>query len=202
MNLVAQRSEPGRTHKRKGSADIPSSSSTSGQVGRLKLLDYLIKPVQRICKYPLLLDQLKSKGVVTKETDVDGACMAMREVVAKVDQASEQRAHVRRSALITSRLLSHAPVSPTSPDGMGERPAQLHPDFLYSLGACMIAGALDVVYHQSGGGVRTKYLASFLYAGGYLILAKVPKSGKSYDPRHWLCLAGFDIVDEQEDDRE
>ena len=55
-------------HKRKGSGDVVSPSSLSSaaqaansQIGRLKFLDYLIKPVQRICKYPLLLDQLKVK---------------------------------------------------------------------------------------------------------------------------------------------
>lgn len=32
-----------------------------GRTPRLEFLDYMIKPVQRICKYPLLLDQLKSR---------------------------------------------------------------------------------------------------------------------------------------------
>ena len=59
----------------------------------------------------------------------------------------------------------------------------------------MVAGALDVVYHQSSGAVRTKYLAAFLYVGGYLVLAKVPKSGKVYEPKHWFCLAGFSVLD-------
>ena len=67
-----------------------------------------------------------------------------------------------------------------------------------SLGACVAAGALDVVYH----GARVKYLAAFLYAGGYLILAKVPKGGRVYEARHWFALAGFQVFEETEEDGE
>lgn len=201
-------------HKRKGSGDVVSPSSSSSahaansQLGRLKFLDYLIKPVQRICKYPLLLDQLKVKGRGEEEQEeeqedlVEAASAAMRRVVALVDRASENRTHTLKSNLIASRLLAECPASPTSPVHVtvDDRRTQLSMEFMQSLGVCVLAGALDVVYYQGNGSARAKYLATFLYGGGYVVLAKVPKGGKAYDPKHWFSLGGFEIVVDQEDD--
>jgi hypothetical protein len=64
---------------------------------------------------------------------------------------------------------------------------------------------MDVIHHYvdkipgSSGTVKAKYLGSFLYMGGYLILVKVSK-GKVYEPRHWFSLAGFELVDVSEED--
>jgi hypothetical protein len=63
---------------------------------------------------------------------------------------------------------------------------------------------LDVIhYHDlnasSSGTVKAKYLGAFLYAGGYLILAKVHKVGM-YEPKHWFSLAGFDLMDSTKDE--
>ena len=201
--MAAPKSDPLDAHKRKSSGDPASSGN---QAMRLKFLDYLIKPIQRICKYPMLLDQLKPKPVAfhtSRTTElVEQANVAMRTVVTRVDRASEKQAHRLRSILIASRLVASCPTSPISLDGSAERPSQLSPEFLQSLGACLVAGALDVVYHSSNGGVRTKYLAAFLYVGGYLVLAKVPKGGKVYEAKHWFPLAGFQILDETEDNGE
>ncbi|KAH8118749.1 hypothetical protein DFH11DRAFT_1502805 [Phellopilus nigrolimitatus] len=105
--------------------------------------------------------------------------------------------------------------------------------FLSSLGACLLAGTLDVVVGnhdkprsggkrdsmlslgnrpapqvQNGAGVlppsrdpvKVKYLAAFLYVGGYIVLAKAPKAGV-YEARHWFSLAdeAIEIVDVRED---
>ncbi|KAI0722350.1 hypothetical protein C8T65DRAFT_629037 [Cerioporus squamosus] len=91
---------------------------------KLKFMDYLIKPVQRICKYPLLLDQLQNKrrkrspdgqtplvasGEYAMDETVRKAAETMRGVVDRVNQASEKEAHNLRSALIASRIsFSHA----------------------------------------------------------------------------------------------
>lgn len=181
-------------------------SKAHGQAGRLKFLDYLIKPVQRLCKYPLLLEQLRVKrkthgATVWDVGPVDVALDAMRKVVARVDRASERQTHRLKSALIASRLVPNGPTSPTSEGhGLDAKMVHLTPEFMGSLGVCLLAGALDVVYPQAGGGLRVKYLAAFLYIGGYLVLAKVPKGGKGYEPRHWFSLSGFELFDEEEDD--
>ena len=121
---------------------LPSPASTVTEnsrqragIQKLKFADYLIKPVQRICKYPLLLDQLQDKrrrhatsGDSTSEdanncdtaTDASNitseaigkAAQTMRDIVSRVNRASEKEAHNLRSALIASKIsFSHGPLS-------------------------------------------------------------------------------------------
>ncbi|KAL0949369.1 hypothetical protein HGRIS_009438 [Hohenbuehelia grisea] len=185
---------------------------------RLALMDYMIKPVQRICKYPLLLDQLKvgkhlvdstatsgtasaSPAPPARKPDVqvvvESAAQAMRHVASSVDEARYQQDVAIQSALIAARISSSHAVADSVNGQTGQT---LTPAFLASLGTCLFAGALDVVHYQSGkalgsrGKIRTKYLGAFLYSGGYFILAKIGK-GKVYDPRHWLSLQDFDVID-------
>jgi len=64
---------------------------------------------------------------------------------------------------------------------------------------------MDVLHHyadkitSTSGTIKAKYLGAFLYMGGYLILVKISK-GKVYEPRHWLSLAGVELIDVPEDD--
>ncbi|KAJ7638991.1 hypothetical protein FB45DRAFT_827670 [Roridomyces roridus] len=182
---------------------------------RLAFLDYMIKPIQRICKYPLLLDQLRSRNstraMVTPsarthvDVVVESAAQAMRHVASAVDEARHRQDVAMQSSLIVSRISLSHPSMATS--NMAAAHATLHrltPSFLSSLGTCLLAGSLDVMHHQSsrpsttGANINAKYLGAFLYLGGYLILVKV--KGKVYEPRHWFSLADFDIVDLEEED--
>lgn len=180
---------------------------------RLALMDYMIKPVQRICKYPLILDQLKpgkslralSPAHLRSDVDVvvESAAQAMRHVASSVDEARHRQDVAIQSALIVSRI---SLASPTMSQMTSVHPAfqTLTTIFLSSLGTCLLAGSLDVMHShmsQSPGGssIQAKYLGAFLYPGGYLILVKVSK-GKVYEPRHWFSLGDFDISEREEGD--
>ncbi|KAJ3928232.1 MAG: hypothetical protein NXY57DRAFT_1101291 [Lentinula lateritia] len=152
----------------------------------LAFLDYLIEPVQQICKYPLLPEQLKSSEPLheskirvpwlsDRNVVVESAARAMRHVASTVDETRRRQDVAVRSALIASRILySHVLQSP-SPSLL----QVLTTGFLSSLGPCHIVGSLDVIHQrtikQSTGTANTnvKYLGAFLYRGGYLILAKL-----------------------------
>lgn len=173
---------------------------------KLTLSDYLIKPTQRICKYPLLLEQLKPKKSFLVPDDVrsasTNAIKAMRDVAASVDKAYHEREVSTRSSLIASRfvlpphsLCSHSTKLPYSPFH------SITPLFLSSLGDCLLAGSLDIMYSspqrpfRDVSSITVKYLGAFLYPGGYLILAKVNK-GKRYEPLHWFSIADFVVNDD------
>ncbi|KAK1229535.1 hypothetical protein PQX77_007423 [Marasmius sp. AFHP31] len=187
------------------------TQSAPARGSRLFFMDYLIKPVQRICKYPLLLDQLKtgrsqrktSSGPSTVPLNVDvvaeSAALAMRHVAGEVDEARRRHDVAARSLLIISRI-SVSAISTS----ISSQPLQvLTSSFLSSLGTCLFAGSLDVIHNRSTKhstnmtSINVKYLGAFLYAGGYLILVKVLK-GKIYEPRHWFRLSEFQITDPDE----
>ncbi|KAG6903483.1 hypothetical protein C0995_005506 [Termitomyces sp. Mi166 len=186
----------------------PPAESTAGRkektTPRLAFLDYMIKPVQRICKYPLILDQLRSGKSVRSSSmsDVDvvveSAQQAMKHVASAVDEARHRQDVAMRSALIASRITLGSP----SMSSLYPTFKALSQPFLSSLGTCLLAGSLDVIHYSgkpSGSNVVVKYMGAFLYLGGYLILVKVSKS-KVYEPRHWFSLADFDIIDVDETD--
>ncbi|KAJ7228501.1 hypothetical protein GGX14DRAFT_613172 [Mycena pura] len=193
---------------------------------RLAFLDYMIKPVQRICKYPLLLDQLRPSAKLRAHpymrshvsVVVDSAAQAMRHVASAVDEARHRQDVKMQSSLIVSRIALVNPSAATShmasaasitlnPQLMSVCPPYqiLTPSFLSSLGTILLAGSLDVMHYRlskppSGGtNINAKYLGAFLYLGGYLILVKVSK-GKVYEPKHWFSLANFDVIDLEEED--
>lgn len=193
-------------HGRESVTPFAESTATRKEktAPRLAFLDYMIKPVQRICKYPLILEQLRSgRPVPTSSTSdvdvvVESAKQAMKHVATAVNEASDRQDVAVRSALITSRMiLSNPTMSSLYPTFKA-----LSQPFLSSLGTCLFAGSLDVIHYSAktaASSVVVKYLGAFLYPGGYLILVKVPK-GKVYEPRHWFSLADFDVIDVDEAD--
>lgn len=191
----------------KDTVPFPSEPKREKSTPRIVFTDYLIKPIQRVCKYPLLLDQLlpsKAFRVLSQTVDarsdvdvvVESAAQAMRHVAASVDEARRRQDIATQSTLISSRIS----LSPSS--GSNSPSVQtLTPEFLTSLGNCLLSGSLDSMYYHPSrplgqmSTIKAKYYGAFLYPGGYLILVKVSK-GRKYEAKHWFSLADFEIDDE------
>lgn len=157
-------------------------------------------PIQRICRYPLLLSQLLGsagsgspapesppfdsfEGVYDVGVDIERALGTMRAMAEEADEARRVKEAEIKSATILERLEPHQ---------------HLSPEFLKTLGTCRLIGSLDVLHHHPALApltppVKVKYLAAFLYRG-YLILAKV-KKGKAYEALHYLPLEVFELID-------
>ncbi|EPQ28247.1 uncharacterized protein PFL1_04074 [Pseudozyma flocculosa PF-1] len=173
-----------------------SAAATPGSVhsairqnsSRLLFRDFLIKPVQRLCLYPLVLQTLLKHtpaGAAGYE-ELSTAIAQMRQVADGVDEAGRRRELELMADLITSRVESHHGVSPS---------------FIRSLGECRLAGTLDVLHHHRTldplvAPLRFKYLGVFLY-DGFLLMVKVKKA-PTYECRQWFPLwaARLSNVDE------
>ena len=68
---------------------------------------------------------------------------------------------------------------------------------LAGLGPCVLAGALDVLYHHHSLAplhppLRVKYYGAFVY-NGFMLLVKAKKT--SYEIKHFLPLEMFELID-------
>lgn len=194
-----------------------TDKDTSSRRPRLMFMDYMIKPVQRVCRYPLLFDQLQERTGLQRFSDplydssstprdsqdtVKTALWTMRTVARSVDEARRQQDLFAKSVQIVSRITQGLLTSAACHN----RPSQSASlsSFLSSLGPCYLSGSLDVIHYRGInmarlGTVRAKYLGAFLFPGGFLVLVKVAKS-KSYEPKYWFNLRAFELVDSNLDD--
>ncbi|KAG9073820.1 hypothetical protein FS749_014658, partial [Ceratobasidium sp. UAMH 11750] len=118
-------------HRRRHSLDEPPGSSGLA----LGFSDLLIMPVQRVCKYHLLVSAMRgTPGQDPEERAVMNAVNAMHNVAARVDDAQRIRQAEHRARLVLERM------DPAS----GLDIAQLA-----KLGPCLLIGSLDVCYYYS-----------------------------------------------------
>ncbi|KAJ1033170.1 hypothetical protein NDA13_001168 [Ustilago tritici] len=170
-----------------GTNSNPASASTTPYLGpstmrqnssRLLFRDFLIKPIQRLCLYPLVLQTLQKHSSATGDSveELALAISLMREVADQVDEAGKRRESELRADLISSRI------EPQQGMTMG---------FLKSLGDCQLSGTLDVLHHHRVlnplvAPLRFKYFGLLIYHS-FLLMVKVRKNS-TYECRHWFPL--------------
>ncbi|WOO85674.1 Pleckstrin y domain-containing family G member 2 [Vanrija pseudolonga] len=163
--------------------DILTNQQSTPLGSRLRFRDILITPVQRVCRYPLLLASLladvnRDQPMSDVVAAVEAAQVSMRAVAENADDARRRKEAELKTATVAERIETH-PV--------------LTRNFLGRLGTCRLIGALDVLYHHSADS-KVRYLAAFLYRG-YIILAKVQKARGTFEPKHYLPLEVFELAD-------
>jgi hypothetical protein len=89
----------------------------SSQPSRLQLRDLLILPIQRVCRYPLVLATLVGRAMspcertghsARERPGVEQALEAMRTIAGHADEANRRSLMAMRTAMIVSRLEDHA----------------------------------------------------------------------------------------------
>ena len=193
-------------------------ATLSSTPSRLWLRDLLILPVQRICRYPLVLHSLNLSGGTPSpalEEKIDfsrsydvgvdpaRALAVAKMAAAKADEANRRSIAISRTNAIAKKLEPH-PVSgwfasvQLGPQAYDFPSLQIITRTMLSgLGPCILAGAIDMLYHHSMLAplvppLRVKYYGAFVY-NGFILFVKVKKS--SYEIRHFLPLEMFELID-------
>ncbi|WFD30133.1 hypothetical protein MSPP1_001150 [Malassezia sp. CBS 17886] len=169
-------------------APAPTAVQHESMRQRLLFRDFFVKPIQRVCLYPLMLQTLRKHAPAAVHGRMTAAIEQMRQITHDVDEASKQRASALLTEMIASRIDFGGAVTPS---------------FLASLGECRMAGNLDVLYHHPTVAPLTvplpiKYYGCMLYDDFFLVV-KVRKA-HSYTCRFWfpLCDAALSSSDSRD----
>ncbi|KAJ2743666.1 hypothetical protein GGI20_003586 [Coemansia sp. BCRC 34301] len=150
---------------------------------RLCLRDYLIKPVQRICKYPLFLKDLvkhtSQAAEVTAYAELSSALALIRNVCEAIDQEQQRNDSLRlRQAVLANYS-----------DNM-ELPLNL----VSKLGNIVLSGPLNVVSHSNRGSNASHMLGCVLFRRFFIVLK--PKRSAMLLPQFWFPLHTMQLVDD------
>ncbi|WAR51862.1 hypothetical protein PtB15_1B298 [Puccinia triticina] len=148
-------------------------------------------PIQRIMRYPMLLNSLLNQINQPSPTNplraraierVQQALWAMKQVAEGVDEAKSLREVELKTELIASRMELHS---------------SYRAAFVCLLGQIKLVGSLHILYHapslDPSEAFKIKYHGIFLYQT-HLVIVKV-KRATVYEPRHWFPIRYFDLID-------
>ncbi|KAK1752402.1 hypothetical protein QBC47DRAFT_56962 [Echria macrotheca] len=131
----------------------------------LTIGDLLVKPIQRVCKYPLLFAELlKYTPVIDcpySHMEIENALIRLREATAEINRATDD--NKIRSVLEKTWLLQDRLVFPNQQLDAASK------NRIRSFGHVQLCGALHACW-QTSDGVAGQYMVALLY-------------------REWLCLA-------------
>ncbi|KAI7907679.1 uncharacterized protein BX663DRAFT_491691 [Cokeromyces recurvatus] len=157
---------------------------------KLHFEDYLIKPVQRICRYQLLIKEIiRYTSLHTAEYDLWNSVLSeIQDLVTEIDDRKLQRDMKERTERFIERLDNDWRISKTH---------------VSQLGNLLIAGAIEITYSALGQSIsKPRYLGCFVFPT-YIIMVR-PKKVTSYEPKHWFPLLAveFENLADNEGQRE
>lgn len=174
---LAHRTMPQWDTYQKGLETLASSvGSSSNHADKLKksltIGDLLVKPIQRVCKYPLLFAELLKYTPVADSPyahmEVENALVRLREATSQINRATDDawmKAALERTWLLQDRL--------AFPDSKLDAASK---NRIRSFGHIQLCGVLHACW-QSKDGIQGQYLVALLY-------------------KDWLCLASASKVDQ------
>ncbi|KAJ2863386.1 hypothetical protein GGH94_003651 [Coemansia aciculifera] len=150
---------------------------------RLGLRDFLIKPVQRICKYPLFLKDLvkhtNQAAEATAHAELNSALVLVRNVCEAIDQEQQRNDSLRLRQAVLSNYS----------DNM-ELPLNL----VSKLGNIVLSGPLRVVSYSNRGSNAPNTLGCVLFRRFFIVLK--PKRSAMLLPQFWFPLHTMQLVDD------
>ncbi|KAI9288262.1 hypothetical protein BC943DRAFT_318097 [Umbelopsis sp. AD052] len=151
---------------------------------KLQFQDFLIKPVQRICRYQLLLKEIwKTRPNAQHDmTELQEALQIMHSVVNTINNEKQKQ----DVTLMTNRFIERL-----------EGDWRLNKRSLQLLGNVIYSGALEMLsLHQIN--QKVKYYGCFLFST-YMVIVRAKKS-TVYEPKHWFPLRQFSLQTLQDND--
>ncbi|KAI9771123.1 MAG: hypothetical protein M1840_002474 [Geoglossum simile] len=140
--------------------------------------DLLIKPIQRVCKYPLLFADLYKETPVydcpESHRELEKVLYRLRETTREINRATDDprtRDRIEKTWLLQDRLT------------FKEQPEPSPAVALRLLGHVLLCGVLHVTW-QSSGGISGEYMACILFRSR-LLLATIKKG----DPTYTVAIA-------------
>ncbi|KJZ77889.1 hypothetical protein HIM_02526 [Hirsutella minnesotensis 3608] len=172
-------------------ASILDSEKHSKEKSRkaMTMGDLLVKPIQRICKYPLLFAELLKHTPVSdcpnSHMEVDNVLTRMREAMAEINRAADDsltKSVLERTWLLQDRLVFN-----------NQRLDAVSKDRIRAFGHVRLCGTLHICW-QSPTGVDGRYFICLLYRD-VLCLASAGKADQIYIIHACINLQGTSVVD-------
>ncbi|KAK0119222.1 hypothetical protein ONS95_008080 [Cadophora gregata] len=161
-------------------ASINSQNDSSKKA--LTIGDLLVKPIQRVCKYPLLFSELLKQTPVCdcpdSHMEIDNVLIRLREATTEINRATDDprmKATIEKSWLLQDRLIF--------PDMPGARSKTS----IRTLGHIHLCGVLHVSW-QTINGVDGQYMICLLYRD-FLLLASAAKNDQIYTVQACIRLS-------------
>ncbi|CZT08433.1 uncharacterized protein RCO7_08214 [Rhynchosporium graminicola] len=169
-------------------ASIDSQNDNSKKA--LSIGDLLVKPIQRVCRYPLLFSELLKQTPVCdcpdSHMEIENVLIRLREATTEINRATDDprmKATIEKSWLLQDRL--------TFPDMPGARSKTS----IRTLGHIHLCGVLHISW-QTATGVDGQYMICLLYRD-FLLLASASKHDHIYSVQ--ACIALSDVRIEEVD---